>query len=24
VEVDSRVVNDKPYMHEMYAVLDRC
>src|SRR6202050_3255384 len=24
VEVDSRVVNDKPYMPEMYAVLDRC
>lgn len=24
VEVDGRVVNDKPYMHEMYAVLDRC
>lgn len=24
VEVDSRVVNDKPYMSEMYAVLDRC
>lgn len=24
VEVDDRVVNDKPYMHEMYAVLDRC
>lgn len=24
VEIDSRVVNDKPYMHEMYAVLDRC
>jgi hypothetical protein len=24
VEVDSRVVNDKTYMREMYAVLDRC
>jgi len=24
VEVDGSVVNDKPYMHEMYAVLDRC
>ena len=24
VEVDGRVVNDKPYMHEMYVVLDRC
>lgn len=24
VEVDGRVVNDKPYMHEMYFVLDRC
>lgn len=24
VEVDSRVVNDKPYTAEMYAVLDRC
>jgi hypothetical protein len=24
VEVDGRVVNDRPYMHEMYAVLDRC
>lgn len=24
IEVDGRVVNDKPYMHEMYAVLDRC
>jgi hypothetical protein len=24
VEVDSRVVNDKPYVTEMYAVLDRC
>jgi hypothetical protein len=24
VEVEDRVVNDKPYMHEMYAVLDRC
>ena len=23
VEVDGRVENDKPYMHEMYAVLDR-
>jgi hypothetical protein len=24
VEVDSRVVNDKPYVTEMYGVLDRC
>ena len=24
VEVDGRVVNDKPYMPEMYAVLERC
>jgi hypothetical protein len=24
VEVAGRVVNDKPYMPEMYAVLDRC
>jgi hypothetical protein len=24
VEVDGRIVNDKPYMREMYAVLDRC
>jgi len=24
VEVDGRVVNDKPYMREMYPVLDRC
>lgn len=24
VEVDGRVVNDKPYMREMYAVLDHC
>lgn len=24
VEVDGRVVNDKPYMTEMYGVLDRC
>lgn len=24
VEVDGRIVNDKPYMSEMYAVLDRC
>jgi len=24
VEVDGRVVNDKTYMREMYAVLDRC
>jgi Transglutaminase-like superfamily len=24
VEVDGRVVNDKPYTAEMYAVLDRC
>ena len=24
VEVDGRVVNDKPYTQEMYAVVDRC
>jgi hypothetical protein len=24
VEVEGRVVNDRPYMPEMYAVLDRC
>ena len=24
VEVDGRVVNDKPHIPEMYAVLDRC
>lgn len=24
VEVDGRVVNDKPYLPEMYMVLDRC
>jgi hypothetical protein len=24
VEVEGRVVNDKPYMQEIYAVLDRC
>ena len=24
VELDGRVVNDKPYTPEMYAVLDRC
>ena len=24
VEIDGHVVNDKPYMREMYAVLDRC
>jgi hypothetical protein len=24
VEVDGRVVNDKPYMAEIYGVLDRC
>lgn len=24
VEVDARVVNDKPYVREMYAVLDQC
>lgn len=24
VEVDGQVVNDKPYMPEMYGVLDRC
>jgi hypothetical protein len=24
VEVDGRVVNDKPYMREMYAVIDQC
>ena len=24
VEVQGHIVNDRPYMHEMYAVLDRC
>jgi len=24
VEIECRVVNDKPYMREMYAVLDQC
>jgi hypothetical protein len=24
VEVEGRIVNDKPYMPEIYAVLDRC
>lgn len=24
VEVDGRVVNDKPYVREMYAALDKC
>jgi hypothetical protein len=24
VEVDGRVINDKPHMREMYAVLDQC
>lgn len=24
VEVDGRIVNDKPYMRELYAVLDQC
>lgn len=24
VEVNGRVVNDKPYMREMYTILDRC
>jgi hypothetical protein len=24
VELDGRVVNDKPYMHEIYRVLERC
>jgi hypothetical protein len=24
VEVDGKVVNDKPYMHDIYRVLDRC
>jgi hypothetical protein len=24
VEIDGRVVNDKPYMREIYAVLERC
>ena len=24
VEFEGRVINDKPYMQEMYAVLDRC
>lgn len=24
VEVDGRVVNDKPYVNQMYAVVERC
>ena len=24
VEIDGTVVNDKPYMHDIYQVLDRC
>lgn len=24
VEIEGKVVNDKPYMHEIYAVLDCC
>ena len=24
VEVNGNVVNDKPYMHEIYQVLERC
>lgn len=24
VEVDGRIVNDKPYIHEIYCVLERC
>jgi hypothetical protein len=24
VEIDGAVVNDKPYLHEMYTVLERC
>jgi hypothetical protein len=24
VEIDGQVVNDKPYMHEIYRVLERC
>ncbi len=24
VEVDGQVINDKPYMHEIYRVLERC
>jgi len=24
VEIEGRVVNDKPYMREMYAVIDQC
>jgi hypothetical protein len=24
VEIDGRVVNDKPYVQEIYAILDRC
>jgi hypothetical protein len=24
VELNGEVVNDKPYMHEMYQILDRC
>lgn len=24
VEIDGQVINDKPYMHEIYRVLERC
>lgn len=24
VEVDGRVVNDRPYLHQIYAILDKC
>ncbi len=24
VEIDNEIVNDKPYMHEIYQVLERC
>jgi hypothetical protein len=24
VEVDGRVVSDKPYMREMYAIVEKC
>lgn len=24
VEIENRIVNDKPYLHEIYQVLDRC
>jgi hypothetical protein len=24
VEIDGRVVNDKPYVHQMFEILERC